>query len=111
MKCTDYFSKTETNEFGTATNYRIYLYDVLGWPHLVRSALDYADNVHKELIDSINVKTDYFNGLLHNDELFGDLTIEQRDEVLSITAKRALVMQMENDGWTMHPASDEMGEW
>lgn len=103
MKRTYYFSKTEYDEeLDFSTEYRIYLYECNGWPLVLRSALDEVCGVHSELVSSLNGFTDYLKDKLHDPELFGGLTLEQRGEVLSATARSAIFRAMESNGWTIH---------
>lgn len=98
MKRTHYFSKTEDG-----TEYRIYLYECGGWPLVLRSALDEADGVHRELVSGLNDATDAIKAHLYDTEgIFGTLTLEQRGEILSTVAQRAVVYALEGAGWAIH---------
>ena len=48
-----YFEKAENG-----TTYRVYLQDFAGRPSLIRSALDAADGVHGDLVNTINEVVD-----------------------------------------------------
>lgn len=89
-----YFEKTEND-----TTYRIYLMDYGADPFLCRSALDEADGVHVELVQSINhVIGRVYDDIL--DKCVSTIGWDSAHRIARDTVRAYTFAAMEHEGWT-----------
>lgn len=95
----EFFSKVENG-----TEYRIYMYTLSdgGFPVLLRSALDAADGVHEELVNSINSIIDDLENKVIDAATASGISYDSAKQALASTARSAALMIMERGGWALH---------